>query len=270
MEYCKIIPFDKIDHIACVTATGGKREHLTAVKSRTGADIVINGPIFDMYTYEIEQSFVCNGVERGHADGLRGFRFDGGEARIAWSGVGAQNFISEFGLLVVGGAVHCSVPASAHVRRGRTALGVTIADELVIYVVTDDEKYAARKTGKQLAEKMKALGCVQAINLDGGGSSQVADHTGAYHTGRYVPGFICIWLKPGKHKEDETMEVIATQKISTYDAKGNKESGRYIAKGDACTITRTITDALLVEVEYPISKGKRTAYVKSLDGFRVV
>lgn len=269
MEFCKIIPFDKIDHIACVT-TSGRWEHLADVRARTGADIVINGPIFDMNTHEILQSFVCGGVEQGRPDSLRGFRFDGGEARIAWSGASAPNFISEYGLLVVDGAVHCSVSASKHIRRGRTALGTTISDELVVYVVTDNEKHAAKKTGQQLAEKMKSLGCIQAINLDGGGSSQVADHTGVYTAGRLVPGFICIWLKPGKHKEDETMEVIATQKVNTYDPKGNKESGRYIAKGDVCTITRMITDALLIEVEYPISNGKRTGYVKSLDGFRVV
>lgn len=269
MEYCKIIPFDKILDIACVKAAG-KYEHIYSVKRRTGADIVINGPIFDMATHEICQSFICNGVEEGYTDGLRGFRFDGGEARIAWGGEGAQNYISEFGLLVVEGAVRCSVSASAHTRRGRTAIGVTISDELVVYVVTDDEKHAAKKTGQQLAEKMKALGCVQAINLDGGGSSQVADHTGTYTAGRLVPGFICIWLKPEKHKEGDTMQVIATKKLNTYDAKGNKENGRYIAKGDVCTITRTITDALLVEVEYPISHGRRTAFVRSLDGFRAV
>lgn len=269
MEYCKIIPFDKILDIACVKASG-KYETIAAVKRRTGADIVINGPIFDMATLSICQSFVCNGVEEGCTDDRRGFRFDGGEARIAWGGAGAQNYISEFGLLVVDGVVRCSVTASARTRRGRTAIGVTISDELVIYVVTDDEKLTAKKTGQQLAEKMKSLGCVQAINLDGGGSSQVADHTGAYTAGRYVPGFICIWLKPEKNKEGDTMQVIATKKLSTYDAKGNKESGRYIAKGDACTITRTITNALLVEVEYPISNGKRTAFVKSLDGFRAV
>ena len=267
MEYCKVLPFDQIEEIACVKAYG-KYEALDSVKARTGADIVINAPMFDMATGAICQSFICDGVERGYTDGKRGFRFDGGAARLAWSGTGAKHFISEFGLLVVDGAVRCSVYASANSRRGRTAIGITANNEFVVYVVTDTEKYAAKKTAKQLAQKMLDLGCVQAINLDGGGSSQIADKTGVYTAGRLVPGFICITLKKDAQEETDTMTVIATKKICTLDCKGNKESGRYIAKGDVCTITKTITDNLLVEVEYPVSAGKRTAYVKTLDGFR--
>ena len=269
MEYCKIIPFEKIEKIACVMADG-KGELAGAVRKRTGADIVINAPVFDMANGRILSSFVCDGVQCGKDDGLRGFRFDGGAAKLAWDGTGAKHFISEFGLLVVDGTIRCSVYASANSRRGRTAIGITANNELVVYVVTDNESYAAKKTGKQLAEKMLALGCVQAINLDGGGSSQIADKTGAYTAGRYVPGFICIWLKTDKQKDGETMQVVATKKICTYDAKGNKESGRYIAKGDVCTITRMITDSLLIEVEYPVKAGSRTAYIKTLDGFTAV
>lgn len=268
MEFCKVIPFEKIEEIVCVKSYG-KYEALSAVKKRTGADIVINGPMFDMNTYSIGQSFVCDGVQQGYDDGLRGFRFEGNTAKIAWTGSGASNFISEFGLLVIDGAVRCSVTASAGARRGRTAIGITADNKFVVYVVTDNEKYAVKKTAKQLANKMLALGCTQAINLDGGGSSQVADHTGIYTSGRYVPGFICIWLKKDV-QEDDTMTVMATTKINTYDASGAVEARRYIAKGDVCTIKRTIDDKLLIEIEYPVSGGKRTAYIKSLENFKMV
>lgn len=66
------------------------------------------------------------------------------------------------------------------------------------------------------------------------------------------------------------MTVMATAKMNTYDAKGNREPRRCVAKGDVCTIKRTIADNLLVEVEYPISAGRRTAYIRSLEGFKAV
>lgn len=268
MEYCKVLPFDQIEEIACVKAYG-KYESLSSVKKRTGADIVINAPIFDRLTYSICQSFVCDGVEKGYTDGRRGFRFDKNIPKLAWGAGNAKQYISEFGLLVVDGQIKNSVSASPHTKRGRTAIGITNDNEFVIYVVTDNEKYAVKKTAKKLANKMLSLGCHQAINLDGGGSSQVADRTGIYTAGRLVAGFICVWLKKTE-REDDTMTVIATKKTYTYDAKGNKESNRYIDKNDVCTITKTISDNLLIEVEYPISNGKRTAYVKSLDGFMPV
>jgi hypothetical protein len=268
MEFSKIIPFEAIEEIACVKSYGAY-EMLSSVKKRTGADIVINGPAFHMDTYEIVQSFVCDGHQKGKDDGLRGFSFERNTAKLAWNCAGASNFISEYGLLVVNGEVNCSVTASAGSRRGRTAIGITDDNKFVVYVVTDDEKYAVKKTAKQLANKMLALGCVQAINLDGGGSSQVADNTGLYTSGRYVPGFICIWLKKTA-QEDDTMTVMATAKQNTYDASGYIEARRYIDKGDVCTIKRTIDEKLLIEIEYPVSGGKRTAYIKSLENFKMV
>lgn len=122
-----------------------------------------------------------------------GFKFtDGKPPQWAWNASSAQHFISEFGLLVVDGAIRNSVSASPLSKRGRTAIGVTKAGEFVVYVVTDNETYARRKTAKELANKMLSLGCTHAVNLDGGGSSQVADNTGVYTSGRYVPGFLCI------------------------------------------------------------------------------
>ena len=271
MEFCKVIPFDKIEKIACVKSNG-KYEALSSVKKRTGADIVINGPMFDMVSYSICQSFICNGIERGYTDGKYGFRFDDNTASLSKGGSGAQHYISEFGMLVMNGEIKCTVSASANTRRGRTAIGYTENNELVIYVVTDGEKYASKKTGKELAKKMLSLGCRHAINLDGGGSSQVADNTGIYASGRYVPGFVAVWLKKDENKQEDKdkMTVLATTKVYTYDVKGNKECNRYIAKNDVCTITRTITENLLIEIEYPVSSGKRTAYIKTLDGFKVV
>ena len=58
------------------------------------------------------------------------------------------------------------------------------------------------------------------------------------------------------------MTVMATAKMITYDAKGNRESGRYIVKGNGGMIKRTIADTRLIEVEFPISAGRCTAYIK--------
>lgn len=270
MEFCKVLKYDQIERIACVRANG-KYEAISAVKKRTGADIVVNAPIFNLSTYAILSNFTCDYKRCGTADPLWGFQFtDGRPPQWAWNAASAQHFISEFGLLVVDGQIRNSVSASPLSKRGRTAIGITGKGEFVVYVVTDNETYARRKTAKELANKMLSLGCTHAVNLDGGGSSQVADNTGVYTSGRYVPGFLCIWLKKNEQEEDELMTVMATAKMNTYDAKGNRESGRYIARGDVCTIRRTIADNLLIEIEYPVSAGKRTAYIKSLEGFKVV
>lgn len=65
-------------------------------------------------------------------------------------------------------------------RQPRTALGAT-ADGKLILVVCDGRKKrgSAGFTLPELADKLIALGCVQAINLDGGGSSTFIGREGA-------------------------------------------------------------------------------------------
>lgn len=56
-------------------------------------------------------------------------------------------------------------------RHPRTAAGVTEAGELLLVVVDGRQSFSRGMSLPELAEYMKKLGAVQAINLDGGGSS---------------------------------------------------------------------------------------------------
>jgi hypothetical protein len=56
-------------------------------------------------------------------------------------------------------------------KHPRTAMGYTSDNQLIILVVEGRNPNAAGATLTQLAEIFKALGCVEALNLDGGGSS---------------------------------------------------------------------------------------------------
>lgn len=53
----------------------------------------------------------------------------------------------------------------------RTAIGYTKDNKLVILVCEGRSKTAAGQTLTQLAQVLKDIGCVEALNLDGGGSS---------------------------------------------------------------------------------------------------
>ncbi len=53
----------------------------------------------------------------------------------------------------------------------RTAIGYTKDNKLVILVCEGRSKTAAGLTLTQLAQILKDIGCVEALNLDGGGSS---------------------------------------------------------------------------------------------------
>lgn len=72
-------------------------------------------------------------------------------------------------------------------------------------------------------------------------------------------------------EEEEEMKIlvkIAKGKISPiYNSAGEKEKGRYIAKGDKCQITNVMTDNLLIKVQYPTKLGTHIGYIKDLSKF---
>ena len=56
-------------------------------------------------------------------------------------------------------------------RNPRTAIGYTADNNLVMVIVDGREKASVGMTLRELAAFMKSIGCYEAINLDGGGSS---------------------------------------------------------------------------------------------------
>jgi hypothetical protein len=58
-------------------------------------------------------------------------------------------------------------------KHPRTAMGYTKDDKLIILVIEGRSKMASGATLTQEAEILKDLGCVEALNLDGGGSSSL-------------------------------------------------------------------------------------------------
>lgn len=62
----------------------------------------------------------------------------------------------------------------ATARHPRTAIGFTAVGDLVLAVVDGRQAHSRGATLDELATLMVSLGCVEAINLDGGGSSQLS------------------------------------------------------------------------------------------------
>ena len=81
--------------------------------------------------------------------------------------------------------------ASAY-KRGRTAIGAKKDGTFIIRCVSDADKN--RLTVPELAECMLAIGCVNAVNLDGGGSTSWITEDNKYITPRALDGFLAVWL----------------------------------------------------------------------------
>ena len=90
-----------------------------------------------------------------------------------WDGV--KHIISGGPYLIKNGEVFVDVSAqklnSITGRNPRTAVGITADKNLVLVTVDGREESSVGMTLTELASFMKEIGCVEAMNLDGGGSS---------------------------------------------------------------------------------------------------
>lgn len=117
-------------------------------------------------------------------------------------------------------------------------------------------------------------GCVDLVNLDGGGSvslywqgKQIAKST------RTPYNAIAIWLKNKSADQGGKgiVKVKCIKRAQVYDVNGRLESGRYIDPGDICDLYMTVESATIqIKIVYPSGSTKRLAYVKDLSAFKAV
>jgi len=192
-------------------------ESIESVKKRTGADFAFNANYYVMKTGKTIGEVTDEGVDI--SDGLNpyGYGFVGKKIPVFSynNSIGAVDFVGGYPCLLRNGTVapEAVKPISGidyGKKRGRTAIGMTANGEFVIRVIPDKTLYP-RKTIPQMVTEMKQLGCVNAINLDGGGSSQYVSPKTTYFSGRKVDGFICIWIE----KQEEPITYYVVQKGDT-------------------------------------------------------
>ncbi len=193
------LPLKDIEYIGYFGAKNGNETVKTAyprIKAlrNKAPDFLINAELFDFTTRKAASDVVSNGEIQRLGEGY-GIAFPNNNTAVFSykNNVGAKDYIGAYPVLVRNGKEETTVPAGIGGRRGRTALGVS--EESVFVAVVPDSA-----TGSTLPELRRAFvnfGATNAINLDGGGSTQFYAPQGNYFSGRPVRGFIAIWVKGG-------------------------------------------------------------------------
>lgn len=163
------------------------------VQQRTGADIVFNGTLYTFATMTPCMDFKADGVVYSDEEPLyEGYGWNKASTIMTrtYDMAKYDNFISSCDIIKQ--CKKCSVDGIAWVRgaRQRTAIGWKADGSMVIYV----NPYAT--TIDTVMNEMLAAGCVDAINLDGGGSTQISTKKyGSVYSpeGRRVQNYICVW-----------------------------------------------------------------------------
>lgn len=195
--YIHAIPMSDIEYIGYFYGKNGNESIKNAyarVKKERGRkpDFFMNAELFDFGTRKAASDVVSNGVAHRLTEGY-GLAFPNNEKAVFSykNNVGAKDYIGAYPVLVRNGVKETSEPAGIGGARGRTALGVG-KDNLYVALIPDGGNDVTLST---LRNAFINKGAENAINLDGGGSTQFYSPSGNHFTGRKVRGFIGIWLK---------------------------------------------------------------------------
>lgn len=193
-----------------------KRRSMSQIKAEIGCDYIINGGLYDMGTFKPMNHLVVDGKALAWSPGKTGASFknteDGVLIELSYDNqLGWNDHVSGYPVLVQNGKINnFTTPKGLEGVRPRSCIGKT-KDSFVMATFEGCTLQVA-------AQKMLELGCIWAINLDGGGSTQ-ADFMGQKDTSsRVVHNFICVWLK----KETPTKENNDMNVIQDLIPKGRK------------------------------------------------
>lgn len=170
------------------------RKTMAQVKKETGADIIINGGIYNMSNF-VPYCWLKADGKLLASDHYTYFGYGWNAYNLIMdtsANIGKyQNYIACVAMLKDGQKLDLIYDAAMGGKRGRSAIGVRQDGQVVVWC-TQDGAYAL--TPEQLREEMRKLGCVSAMMLDGGGSCQCVMPTGQITSSRIVQNYICVWI----------------------------------------------------------------------------
>lgn len=191
------------------TSKWGKKT-VSQVRKATGADVVINGTLYNPSTWkplcDVKQSGKVLSDDAYSYRGLAWNDSDGHFTPTLSVAMGQwDNFISCVMLVNDGKALPISCTPDVKRSAGRTAI-IGFDDGTVrLWCVKEG---ARNQTPTQLQNSILAMGKVKwALMLDGGGSSQLSQEGSSYvYSTRKVQNYICFWLRDPEPKGAKPME----------------------------------------------------------------
>ena len=194
--------------------------------SRLGKpDFMLNGGFFDMSNGKTASNLIDDGVIKGKGCSDFGLIANGNAVKLKFGNISEADFdfIGGTPSLIKNGKIDIDQnygDSFNNTRHPRSAVGEN-KDNIFLVAVDGRKANAPGMTLKELAEFMISIGCTNAINLDGGGSTRLLHNGEPINNpteNRPVDNFICVYLLKEQQK-------VAAKKIFIDPGHGGSDPG---------------------------------------------
>lgn len=225
------IPKDKINKLDIVMGTE-PLELMSKAYARLGKpSFMLNGGFFDTSNGKTASNLIDEGIVKGKGCSDFGLMANGSSVKFSNAAEANFDFVGGTPALVKNGVIDIDQSygdSFNNARHPRSAVGDN--KDNIFLVAVDGRTKGPGMTLKELAEFMLSIGCVNAINLDGGGSTRLLHNGAAINKpteNRAVDNFICVYLIEGDK----------VSKLSLLDLTLPKVGCGYVwgSQGEICT-----------------------------------
>lgn len=208
---------------------------LAAIQKETGADVLINGGLYDMDYKDRPLLWLRVDGETLSTDddGYWCYGWDAGDFRMIHSKdiASVQNAISCCSLVKDKKATLLFYDEQQGGIRGRSAIGTMPDGRIVLYCSKDGTSGAM--TPEALQQYCLKQGWKDAIMLDSGSSSQCITPAGKITSTRKVHNVLCFWFDEYATQEEETD--VNGQNVKVYSKAKNGGEKAFMSNGKRCT-----------------------------------
>ena len=262
------IPKAKIRKAGIYVNSG--RMTMAQVKKTLGCQYIINGGLFNMKDFTPAGYLTIDGKVKATVGNPYGFAVKDDKIVFSYeNNVKYPGFLGCYHVLVRDGKI--SIAKSESDKYGYTDRSVVGLMEDGSIVMLCDQ---TNRSLYGMAEDLVDMGCVTALNYDGGGSSQCDFDGQKLTSSRIVHNFLCIWTQdaPGeggsteKEKRKPCVLLIAGHGAGDPGATSTLGGKSYQEAQEARTLVPMIAEALKPYADVDIYDTGRNAYDDAADG----
>ena len=228
-------------------------QKLTAsqIQKNLGCQYLLNAGLFNMSTFKPVNNLTIDGVVLSKGGSPYGYAIKDNNVVFSYeNNVKYPSFIGAYPCLVRNGVKEKITPPSGlDGYRWRSAMGLKANGDIVLLCEQSNRSLDG------IADDLLAYGCVNAINFDGGGSSQCYFDGKSLVSSRIVNNYICVFTQEATGTDDDTT---TSNKIKICLDAGHGE-----------TCTNGAPDKSYYEHEFAMDMSKRLEEILKNCGFDV-
>lgn len=221
------------------------KKSLAEIKKETGCTHVINGYLFNNKFQPVDWCIIDGKTISKSQYNDYGMAINNNVPEFTVKR--GNDFISGIPIIVNGNCVYRNLTSDVARAAQRTAVAWNKDGKIILAC------YPGNLIRDKLQTKLLSLGVLNALMMDGGGSTQCIFPNGKIYSSRKVPTVLCFWEKKNKEENNTSVEKESTNMVSVNVCNASTEGATKITNNFKVSEFKSDSKIVLIHHTLPIA-----------------